>query len=72
MTANVDTLSAVAEHKGACQALLAAAKLLRKCGHRDAALLVLENVDNLVPAPEPLPKLPDSWPFPKDAPEALI
>ena len=69
---SLDTLSTLAEHKGACEALLQAARLLRKCGHREAAMLVLENVDNLVPAPEPLPKLPEVWPFPKDAPEALI
>jgi len=72
MTDHASTIVSIATHKGACEALLSAARLLRKCGHREAAMLLIENVPNLVPAPEPLPKLPETWPFPANAPEALI
>lgn len=51
----LDTIAAMAEHKGACEALLAAARLLRATGHRDAADVLLDNVPALVPEVETLP-----------------
>ena len=54
----VETIAAVAEHKGACEALLAACRLLRASGHRDAANLLIENVPALVPEVPTLPEMP--------------
>lgn len=54
-----ESIAALAEHKGACEALLAAARLLRRCGHAPAADLLIENVSNLVPE---VPTLPEMMP----------
>lgn len=68
---SIQTVVDIAQHKGACETLLAASRLLRKHGHHDAALLILQSAEDLVPPPEILPQLPDSWPF-GNAPEALL
>lgn len=77
----LDHITSMAEHKGACEALLNAARLLRASGHRDAAELLIERVPNLVPecvippddpAPNVLPGLPDTWPFPNNAGEGEL
>ena len=50
----IEHIAVMAEHKGACEALLAACRLLRRCGHGDAAELLIENLESLVPEVEAL------------------
>lgn len=62
-----------------------AARVLTQAGHVDAALLITqpehwhefirsatEQVVDALPKEEPPTTLPKSWPFPSNAPEALI
>lgn len=42
-----DALCAMAEHKGACNAILQACRLLRAHGMRDAADLLIGNVETI-------------------------
>lgn len=50
----LSTLTTMAEHKGACESLLAAMTLLRRLGHGDAADVLLEHVAALVPEVKPI------------------
>ena len=46
-TAFANAIEQMARHAGACQAILQACRLLRANGHREAADLLIMNVDKL-------------------------
>lgn len=60
LPARLDTIAAMATHAGACAAILAAARLLRSTGHREAADVLISNVRILVPEVETLPTMKES------------
>ena len=55
MTDDLARHATMAKHAGACEALLAACRLLRLADHRDAANLIIDHISALVPAVETLP-----------------
>ena len=44
---HTDAIEQMAQHAGACEAILQAARLLRLRGHREAADLLIENTERL-------------------------
>ena len=66
-----DTAAKMVRHIAGMEAILEAARFLRKHGHRDASELILINVGELVEA-KPQQTLPKTWPFPTNAERALL
>ena len=56
--AKVSALEAMAQHKGGCDALLRACRLLRMHNMRDAADLLIEHVPSLTSEPDRLAERP--------------
>jgi hypothetical protein len=69
MSFDHDTANTLLRHMAGMEAILNAARLLRKHGMRDASELILLNVGELT---EAKPQLPKAWPFPTNAEEALV
>jgi hypothetical protein len=64
-----DTANTLIRHMAGMEAILEAARLLRRHGMRDASDLILTHVGEIT---EAKPQLPKAWPFPTDAERALI
>jgi riboflavin biosynthesis pyrimidine reductase len=66
---DVETAMTLARHSAGQEAILNAARLLRRHGMRDASDLILTHVAEIT---EAKPSLPKTWPFPTNAEEALL
>jgi len=65
-----ETAATLIRHMAGMEAILEAARLLRRNGMRDASDLLLTHVAEITEAkPQTLPK---AWPFPTNAPGALV
>jgi len=64
-----ETAATLIRHMAGMEAILEAARLLRKHGMLDASDLLISNVAEIT---EAKPSLPKAWPFPSSAPEALV
>ena len=68
---HLDYAFIMSEHKGACNALIAACRLLNLSGKHDAAELMMRNIEQLVPQVPMLPPEQIIQPEPVETPDVL-